>query len=690
MKSVATYASSLVLAEEAALRNQLLPRGHGSAGCLLEKADTQVGHHPAECRGQSNRVYKWLQRRLPVLGWALNYNARMDLASDLIGGTTLGLICLAQTLAHSYIATTHDTQGPYTAFVPTIIYALFGTSPHASVSSGAIAAILIADQLRAWPIKEDRTQLASLMALVSGCSLMLMGSCNLAFAVRFLSQPTLSGFTSGGAILIMTGQMKNLLGLRRFPHTDGLADTVREVYIRIEDVNLFAVAFSLSMIALLEIFNRLKAYSKKKLKQHDVDNRLYHGLKRFSEMKEICVVICGVLFGYLTTTRSPDMTLIPVVGHIPSGLPPYRPPWDILAFARIAEHPAEHVSKIKHFVVGGVLVALTSFLTTYATAKKVALQRGYRLDASQEMFALGAAGTVGSFFGAFCPSGSLSRTGLSAECGVKTQLAGLFAAGVIGFGITCLTPALGYLPKSAIASIIVKSSYNLLDLDTPKSLAKFWRPKPEGGLKRDLVTWCTAFVCTLTLGVVWGIGLAVLFSVGMIVYDATVPQAVMLGQVQTRGRKWRDVDAWPEARTFRGILVFEFRGPLFFASAEFFQEELERHRVKAESRDDHPLSIVVISLESVHYLDSTAIGILEDVLTQWQKIGISCIISGAQNQVRLLIEEKLVHIRKGAGLPSLLDQSAFMITVGDAVEQARQRFAARRGHKCGWARMQSW
>merc|ERR1712129_73731 len=177
----------------------------------------------------------------------------------------------------------------------------------------------------------------------------------------------------------------------------------------------------------------------------------------------------------------------------------------------------------------------------------------------------------------------------------------------------------------------------------------------------------------------------VLFA--MIVYDATVPQAVMLGQVQTRGRKWRDVDAWPDARTFRGILVFEFNGPLFFASAEFFQEELERYRVKAEARDEHPLSIAVISLESVHYLDSTAVRILEDVLTRWQKIGITCIISGAQNQVRLLIEEKMVRIRKDAGLRPLLDQSAFMITVGDAVDQARQRLTAHQGHKSGWARV---
>jgi len=263
---------------------------------------------------------------------------------------------------------------------------------------------------------------------------------------------------------------------------------------------------------------------------------------------------------------------------------------------------------------------------------------------------------------------------------VKTQMGGVFAAAIVGIGLTCLTPALRYLPKAAIAAIIMKSSYSLLDLDTPKSLAMSWKPKREGGLKRDLVIWCTAFVCTLALGVVWGIGLAVLFSVGMIVHDATEPQAVILGQVQTLGRKWRNIEAWPNARTYRGILVFEFRGPLFFASAEYFQEQLDRLRLKAEARDDHRISIAVLSLESVHHLDSTALRILGDVLAEWRKKNISCIISGARHQVRILIEEKLVRLRKDKGLPPLLDQSVFMFTLSEAVEQARQRFAAHQGH----------
>jgi len=699
MKGVATYAGSLNLSvEERPARFQSadandvympLPDADHVMKVKSKKPrrksskvdGSAIVHTPATRKKiKTNYMWQWWQKRFPPFAWAHHYDFRNYLAGDLTGGITIGLICLAQTLAHAYIATTNDIQGPYTAFMPTLVYALLGTSPHASVSSGAMAAILIADQLRFCPDKDERTQLASLMALVSGCTLLLMGAFNLSFAVRFLSAPTLSGFTSGGAILIMVGQAKNLLGFRAFPHTDGIVATVLEIFRRIKDVDLVAFVFGLAMMVLLDLFNRLKQHCKNKLKTCDA--RRYHFLKRFSEMKEICVAICGVLFGYLTTVQGPhgdETPMVPTIGYIPAGLPAFRPPWDIPAFAELAADQ----DRLKGIVTGGVLVALTSFLTTYATAKKMALQHNYRLDASQELFALGAAGAVGSFFGAFTPSGSLSRTGLSAECGVTTQLGGVFAAATMGIGLTCLTPALKYLPKVAIAAIIMKSSYSLLDLDTPMSLAKSWKPKRQGGLKRDLVIWCTAFVCTLALGVVWGIGLAVLFSVGMIVHDATEPQAVILGQVQTLGRKWRDIEAWPNARTYRGILVFEFRGPLFFASAEFFQDQMNRLRLKAEERDDHPISIAVLSLESVHHLDSTALRILEDILSEWRKINVSCIISGARHQVRLLIEEKLVRLRKERGLPSLLDQTAFMITISDAVEQARQRFAAHHGHVRG-------
>jgi len=590
------------------------------------------------------------------------------------------MVCLAQTLAHAAIATTEDIQGPYCAFVPTIVYALLGTSPHASVSSGAIAAILIADQLRPWPDLQDRTELASLLALISGMALTLMGVCKMAFAVRFLSHPTLSGFITGGSILIIVQQSRNLFGFRSFPHTSGFITHIVTTLKYIDEVDFVSLALGLALIVLLDQFNKLKAFCNKQIKQGGPKASLYQKLKRFTEMKEIIVAVLGVSFGYLTAHGGPGgEPILVTVGNIPAGLPPFRAPWDIPAFDGLVKN-SHH---LQSFIMGGVLVALTSFLTTYATTKKMALHYGYQLDASQEMIALGLAGISGSFFGAFTPSGSLSRTGLAADCGVQTQLGGVFAAAIVGLGLIFLTPALRYLPKAALAAIIMKSTSSLLDFETPRTLWKSWKPKHQGGLRRDMVIWCIAFSFTLALGVIYGIGFAVLLSVALIVADAAEPQAVVLGRVEAIGRKWRNIQDWPHAQTFPGILVFEFRGPLSFASAEFFQEQIELVRHEAESRDGRATSTVVLSFESVHLLDSTALKMLEDLLVEWRNEGISCVISGARHQVRALIEEKLVRVRKELKKPALLDQTGFMISVSDAVELARKRLVAHQEHDHG-------
>merc|ERR1711971_934255 len=322
-------------------------------------------------------------------------------------------------------------------------------------------------------------------------------------------------------------------------------------------------------------------------------------------MKEIIVVLMATSFCYLTTSPQGNPIVL-TIGNIPAGLPPFKPPWQCEAFKGFWKnlHPAGKAGEsewlndkpqlVHQFCVGSALVAFTTFLTTFATAKKMALKNGYPLDPAQEMIGLGSSGVAGSFFGAFPPSGSLSRTGLADDCGVKTQMGGVFCAGIIGLGLVFLTPALNFLPKTTLAAIIITSTKSLVDFSTPRKLLKFWRPQAEGGLKRDFIIWCIAFLFTIYLGVLQGIFIAVLFSIVIVVVDAAAPDAVVLGRVENQiGRKWRNVRDWPDAMQYDGIFIFEFRGPLSFASAEWFEERIEKKRFEHE-RDTHkPVKFVI-------------------------------------------------------------------------------------------------
>eukprot|EP00443_Scrippsiella_acuminata_P021853 CAMPEP_0115287302 /NCGR_PEP_ID=MMETSP0270-20121206/62383_1 /TAXON_ID=71861 /ORGANISM="Scrippsiella trochoidea, Strain CCMP3099" /LENGTH=722 /DNA_ID=CAMNT_0002704365 /DNA_START=52 /DNA_END=2220 /DNA_ORIENTATION=+ len=627
----------------------------------------------ADGEGQAASCIKYAAEsvvaRVPVLGWLPHYKWKQDFFYDFIGGATIALICLVQTLAHAAIATTDVIQGPYCAFVPPFVYAMLGTSPHASISSGAIAAILIADQLQFWHNIEERTELASLLGLISGLWLVVLGLCKAAYLVRFLSQSLISGFVTGGSVLILEGQLKNLFGLVNMRHGIGFIDTAQAIIEALPETNFVGLGLGLSMMGVLQLMMWLKKYTTAQLKGKGPHPRWMTPAKILSEMKELVLVALSTTFAYLTAQED-GTTLLPVVGTIPPGLPPFKPPYDLPAVRTMF---ATHYH-INEFIVGGFLVALTSFLTTYATSKKQALHHGYQIDASQEMFALGMAGTCGSFFGSFPPSGSLSRTSLASEVGVRTQMSGLMKIVVVGTSLSFFTPVLYYLPKATLAAIILRSTWSLVDFKTARELWAAWKPARLGGLKRDFVVWWISFFLTIFMGVLYGIGSAVLFSLLMIVRDAAMPHFVTLGQIESLGNIWRDAEVWKEGRTYPGILVAEFRGPLSFASADWFQQELERMRLTSVEKID----IVVLSFGSVHDLDKTAVEMLRELLTEWRKRSVSCIVADAKSRVRLLLEQYFAKPSK-AGQAPLLDQPAFMIGIDDAVQLAQRRLGNRQG-----------
>lgn len=109
-----------------------------------------------------------------------------------------------------------------------------------------------------------------------------------------------------------------------------------------------------------------------------------------------------------------------------------------------------------------------------------------------------------------------------------------------------------------------------------------------------------------------------------------------------------------------------------FASADHFLEEVEQKRLLEEEDGNH-IEVIVLPFGSVHDLDKTAIEMLRELLTEWRKRNISCIVADAKSRVRLLLEENFAD-----GAKPLLDQQAFMISLDDAVSFAKLTMARKR------------
>jgi len=292
------------------------------------------------------------------------------------------------------------------------------------------------------------------------------------------------------------------------------------------------------------------------------------------------------------------------------------------------------VEKLQSFVLSGVMIAFTAFLTTYASNKRLALAYGYELDASQELFALGTACVGGSLFGAFPVCGSLSRTGLAGQMGVNTQVCSLVVASIIAVSLLFLSPILYFLPMCSLAAIVITSAANLFDFQTPKEIWYSSKETFSGGLHKDFTVWCIGFLCTVQFGALTGIGVAVTVGLGQVVGEATHPKTATLGLVKELGGAYQSIVDFPSAQTVPGILVFEVRGPLCFCSAEGFHEDLASKLTK-EVRG------VVLAFGSVEYIDYSALSVLKDVLLHFKHDQILFIIADAKPNVELILKEKL-------------------------------------------------
>ena len=162
----------------------------------------------------------------------------------------------------------------------------------------------------------------------------LMGLFDLASAVRFLSQPTLSGFVTGGAVLIIVSQLRSFFGYTHFPHAPGPFQKIWACISQLHEANWTNVSLCTFLISLVVVCKRIKAIAKRK------SSKYWKLLQKLAQVKEILVVILGLLFVKLTKGSDGSAT-VPVVGPIPQGLPPFQLPWQQEATRKLLEGPSD-------------------------------------------------------------------------------------------------------------------------------------------------------------------------------------------------------------------------------------------------------------------------------------------------------------------------------------------------------------
>jgi MFS superfamily sulfate permease-like transporter len=325
---------------------------------------------------------------------------------------------------------------------------------------------------------------------------------------------------------------------------------------------------------------------------------------------------------------------VKVLGTMPQGLPSFALPWVSLA-------------DLSQVVIGGCAVAIVAFADTSVLSRTYAAKTHSRVDPNQEMIALGAANLAGGLFRGFPISSSSSRTPVAEAAGAKTQLTGVVGAAAVALLLVLAPDLLQHLPNSALAAVVITAAIGLFEF---KDLRRIFRIQ-----RWEFWLSIACFVGVAVLGVIPGIGLAIIIAVIEFLWDGWRPHRAVLGRVDGI-RGYHDIQRYPAARLIPGLVLFRWDAPLFFANAELFHESV----LEAVAKSPTPARRIIVSAEPVTSVDVTSADMLVELVRTLSESGVELRFAEMKDPVK----DKLKRFE----LLERLGPASFYPTLGAAVD----------------------
>lgn len=548
---------------------------------------------------------------IPSVEWIKNYNKKW-LSGDISAGLTVGVMLIPQGMAYSMLAGLPPIYGLYAVTIPLIIYALLGTSRQLAVGPVAMVSLLIASgvgQLSEAGSDEYIT-LSILLAFLVGSIQLSMGVFRLGFLVNFLSHPVIAGFTSSAAIIIGFSQFKHLLGVKI--SGEKFSEIFMQLLKEAGNIHIATLIIGVVSVILLLLVKRV--------------NKKIPG--------PLVVVLLGIMVVYLGSLTNQG---VKIVGDIPGGLPSFHifsMNWD----------------SIQTLLPTAFTIAFVGFMESIAVAKAIqARHKDYKLDANQELKALGIANIAGSFFKSFPVTGGFSRTAVNDQAGAKTGLASIISASLIIITLLFLTSYFYYLPNAVLAAIIIVAVYGLIDFKEAKYL---WKTD-----RTDFFLFISAAIGTLVLGIEEGIILGVILSLALLIFRVSYPHYSQLGLIND-GREFINVLRDKNAKIDNKIVIMRFDAQLFFANINYFKEKVEL--LISERKNPE---FFILDARPVSTVDSTAIHALHELIDELKSSGVTFIIANVIGPVR----DKLAS----SGITDQIGKEKCFISLFDAYQFAK-------------------
>jgi SulP family sulfate permease len=400
-----------------------------------------------------------LTQWLPFLAWLPELRKSGGLRADLLAGLTGAVVVLPQGVAFATLAGMPPQYGLYSAMVPCIVAALFGSSRQ--MVTGPANAISLTVLALIGPLalagSDDYIALVITLTFMVGVWQLIIGLSGLGKLVSKIPHSVIVGFTSGAAILIVNSQVRHFFGLEWergmsvFETVGGLFTDISTLSIPITLVSVFTV---LACIASKRWLGALIPYM-------------------------LVGVLGGAVLAFVLKAVLGEAWSVPTMTQLSGALPPLS-------------MPQFSLSTFTSLLIPSLIMTLLALAEAMSIATAVALRRNRRISGTQEILAQGLANLAGSFFSAYPTSGSFNRSGVNVEAGARTPLAAISAGVLLIVLLAFVAPLFKYLPMAAIAGLLAMVAWTLMDF-------AYFRRAVSAGRWADMTGWMVTFVLTLTI-----------------------------------------------------------------------------------------------------------------------------------------------------------------------------------------------
>jgi SulP family sulfate permease len=553
---------------------------------------------------------------VPKLVTTLKGYDRPQFLADLTAGIIVGIVAIPLGIAFAIASGVPPERGLFTVVVAGfLISALGGSRVQIGGPTGAFVVIVFG-------IVQTYGYGGLVVAtMMAGVMLVGLGLAGLGGAIKFIPHSVITGFTSGIAVIIFSGVIRDLLGLDMGTLPAEFLERVAAYAAHVGDVSWPAAGVGALSLLILLLWPRLPTR------------------------------IPAPFVAIVAATLAVQLMGLPVdtigsrFGAIHAGLP--APAIPGIAWRDVVR-----------LVQPAITIALLGGIESLLSAVVADGMIGSRHRSNMELVAQGVANIVTPIFGGIPATGAIARTATNVRNGGRTPVAGIVHAVFVLLVVLFLGRFAALIPMATLGAILAVVSYHMSEWRTFRSELR----APLGDVILLLTTFVLTVLVDLTVAVQVGIVLAAFIFMKRM-SDVT--------DVTAFSQEFHD-DEDPEAELARargralvvpdGVQVYDINGPFFFGAAASFKD--------AMAGTGRSPRVLILRMRRVPTIDGTGINALRDMLRRSRKEGSAVLLSGLVAEVREALDR--------AGLLEELGPDAVFETYAESLEAARQRVGARR------------